>query len=126
MPWVSRFIFNGFLAKMVAYLVILTVELPAFDRINSRRPSMRFQYFSHPLHSAYTARYKAGIHNDILCISNLEITHHKRDTGAELDCWATWGRMYNCLCKCEDIRVHLDTVPNLNMYNMMTCNQNVL
>ena len=56
----------------------------------------------------------------------VEITHHECNTGAKLYRWATWGRMYNCLCKCEDIRVHLDTVPNLNMYNMMTCNQNVL
>ena len=74
-----RLMITRYLIKTAAYLVILTVELPAFDRMNSRRSSMRFQYFSHPLHSAYIERWNR-YSSKIFCIKSIQITHHKRYT----------------------------------------------
>lgn len=44
-----------------------------------------------------------------------EITHHERNTGTKLYCWATWGRADYTLCKSEDICVRLDAGLDLNI-----------
>ncbi len=96
-------------------LANLEAEEPALDRMNSSLASIRFQYFSPPLHSTKLRACKSFRGNYYKV--DRAVAYHNCNTSTKLNCWAAWCGMDDRLCKSKDIHVFLDAF--FNLYEML-------
>lgn len=94
------------------HFAILEVDPSASLRIVARRSSMRFQYFSLPLHSLWIARYHCIIQEHHHKQGDID-AYHECNPGAKLDSGATRCGVNNQLGEGKDVGVGNYTFFNL-------------